>query len=71
MFRPGVAAPQHLPGSFWGIVAAFINEASLMTPVILHGTVHGYLAHRGTSLIRNSAPSGPYSRTVPRALWWS
>ena len=25
---------------------------------------------RGTSLIRNSAPLGPYSRTMPRALWW-
>ena len=27
--------------------------------------------YRGTSLIRNSAPLGTYSRTVPRALWWS
>ena len=27
--------------------------------------------YRGTSLIRNSAPLGPYSRTMPRALWWS
>ena len=27
--------------------------------------------YRGTSFIRNSAPLGPYSRTVPRALWWS
>ena len=28
--------------------------------------------YRGTSLIRNSAPLGPYSKTVPpRALWWS
>jgi len=26
---------------------------------------------RGTSLIRNSAPLGPYSTTMPRALWWS
>jgi len=26
--------------------------------------------YRGTSLIRNSAPLGPYSRTMPRALWW-
>ena len=24
---------------------------------------------RGTSPIRNSAPLGPYSRTMPRALW--
>jgi len=27
--------------------------------------------YRGTSLIRNSAPLGPYSRAMPRALWWS
>ena len=26
--------------------------------------------YRGTSLIRNSAPLGPYSRTKHRALWW-
>ena len=28
-------------------------------------------AYRGTSLIRNSPPLGPYSRYMPRALWWS
>ena len=27
--------------------------------------------YRGTSLIRNCAPLGPYSRNMPRALWWS
>ena len=27
--------------------------------------------YRGTSLIRNCPPLGPYSRPVPRALWWS
>ena len=26
---------------------------------------------RGTSLIRNSAPLGLHSRTMPRTLWWS
>ena len=25
--------------------------------------------YRGTSLIRNHHPRGPYSRTMPRALW--
>ena len=29
------------------------------------------LDYRGTSLIRNSLPIGPYSRSVPRALRWS
>jgi len=44
----------------------------------LHGglehTVHhavGAYMYRGTSLIRNCPPIGPYSRTMPRALWWS
>ena len=32
--------------------------------------MRGWL-YRGTSLIRNSAPLGPYSRTMPGALWWS
>ena len=27
--------------------------------------------YRGTSLIRNSAELGPYSRAEPRDLWWS
>ena len=26
---------------------------------------------RGVPYIRNSAPLGPYSRNIPRALWWS
>ena len=29
------------------------------------------LQNRGTSLIRNSAPVGPYRRTMPRLLWRS
>jgi len=27
-------------------------------------------AYRGTSLIRNAPPIGPYSMPMPRALWW-
>ena len=27
--------------------------------------------YRGTSLIRKRPPVGPYSRAMPRALWWS
>jgi hypothetical protein len=43
-------------------------------------TVHGFpvgwqralhLSYRGTSLIRNQTLLGPYSRPMPRALWWS
>ena len=27
--------------------------------------------YRGTSLIRNRPLLGPYSRTIPRVIWWS
>ena len=27
--------------------------------------------YRGTSLMRHNTPLGPYSRTMPMALWWS
>ena len=29
-----------------------------------------YVPNRGTSLIRNSPPLGPFSRMMPKALWW-
>ena len=28
------------------------------------------MQYRGTSLIRNNALRGPYSKTMPTALWW-
>ena len=30
-----------------------------------------FSVYRGTSLIRNCNPLGPYRRTMPMALWWS
>ena len=27
--------------------------------------------YRGTSLMRDRLPLAPYSRPMPRALWWS
>ena len=30
-----------------------------------------FSAYSGTSIIKNSAPARPYSRTMPRALWCS
>ena len=33
--------------------------------------VKGGWGTRGTSLIRNNVPLVPYSRTLPRASWWS
>ena len=44
-----------------------ISEAT--TP--LDFTVWIGTRYRGSLLIRNSALLGPYSRNVPRALWWS
>jgi len=40
-------------------------------PLIPGGAAHGVdpPGYRGTSLIRNCLPLGPYSRTMPRALW--
>ena len=32
---------------------------------------HAEEVYRGTSLIRNRCRLGPYSRTMPRALWGS
>jgi len=30
-----------------------------------------WVAYIGTSLITDRRPTGPYSRTIPRVLWWS
>ena len=30
----------------------------------------GRIVYRGTQLIRNTPLLGPYSRHMPRALWW-
>ena len=35
------------------------------------GSVRGGAdTHRGTSLIRNNPPVGPFTRPMSRALWW-
>ena len=33
-------------------------------------SLHIHRGYRGTSLIKNSAPLGPYSRTESLLLWW-
>ena len=39
---------------------------------ITHRTLLDYESpYRGTSLMRKRTPLGPYSRTMPRGLWWS
>jgi len=36
----------------------------------LQNLAEATLLHKGTSLVSNSAPLGPYSGTMPAALWW-
>ena len=46
-----------------------------MSEVPLHPVRGGpeldHYTYRGTSLIRNSLPIGPYGRPMSKALWWS
>ena len=39
--------------------------------LFVHGKMEVDELYRGASPIRNSAPLGPYGRTMPRALQWS
>ena len=43
-----------------------IQEYQLFLQTLLGGPSR----YRVTSLIRNCAPLRPYSRTMPRAIWW-
>ena len=62
--------PRPLLGS---ALPAFLKVMSLIAVMFnIQLTFAGSrLVYRGTSLSRNSPPIEPYSRTVPRALWWS
>ena len=39
----------------------------VLPTILSRGATH----YRGTWLIRNNPPLGPFSRTMPRAIWWS
>ena len=52
------------------------HEGSLLTPISVRSRASAVCSgrggsYRGTSLIRNSFLLGPYSRPMPRVLWWS
>jgi len=64
-FEPSLDA-----SSLWSDVISSIQIPSLHL-VNTSLPPSGQPSYRGTSLIRNSAPLGPYSRTMPRILWWS
>ena len=51
---------------FWRRWAATIPQG--MGVAVQGVGVRGFM---GNSLTRNSAPVGPYSRAMARALWWS
>ena len=50
------------------------SQGQDLTLTVSFATFAGQLqdgAYKGTSLIRNSSPVGPYRRTMPRLLWRS
>jgi len=55
----------------WTGLAPWEFEFPLPGSLISSFLVARDLDYRGTSLIRNTRLLGPYSRTIPRALWWS
>ena len=52
--------------TFWPWLEPFASETFDVFETVSSSLGRGY---RGTLLISNSAPLGPYSRTMPRALW--
>jgi len=54
--------------SSWKLRTAFKTLATSSARVRRKGAIRR--PYRGTSLIRNSAPLGTFSRNMPRALWW-
>jgi len=47
------------------------QNAAALRQVMSHCLVLGVYGYRGSSLIGNSAPLGPYIRTMPMAIWLS
>jgi len=63
---PSPSRPElnHPPGHLWR------DKWTALSGPLAGCPGEGDAAYRGTSLIRNTPPSGPYSRTImPRALW--
>ena len=61
--------PEQVEAEYAVLSEIFVNDIPITSPE------KGYISssvsvYRGTSLIRNSAPLGSYSRTMPRDLWW-
>ena len=60
--------PSHVLGS---CVCPTVGAYRLLGRYGIHIIVKLVAVYRGTSLIRKRHPIGPYSRPMPRTLWWS
>ena len=47
------------------------SQAQNLAVTLFHVQYSLERGYRGTSLMKNSAPLGPYNRTMPRALRWA
>jgi hypothetical protein len=47
-----------------------VQGSPRLVPPALGGSCGGKGLYRGTSLIKTRTPLEPYSRHMPRALWW-
>jgi len=65
------AAFETIPAAhFMATYTRFFKEDHPENPLAVHPPVQP-LIYRGASVIRKRPPLGPYSRPMPRALWWS
>ena len=65
--RPGERKPQPLHPTFTTHLK-ISTHIQKPPPPSQKSALHGKPAH-ATSIMRNSAPRGPYSTNMPRALW--
>ena len=78
-FRTALTPEGHM--TWWGGSPVRVRiwsrsaSASSVIPAFASACANAYLGcrgeYRGTSLIRNTPLLGPYSRAIPRVLWWS
>ena len=65
---PATFSGLHGPAS--SVLQPLAARAAAARALLAENAPPARMSYRGTSLIRNSAPLGPYSRTMPRALRW-
>ena len=70
----GSSATQQATGyvlpAYPGVTWRFPRSLQRRTGIMFGSNVFR-VEYRGTSHIKNCHPLGPYSRSMPRALWWS